>query len=151
MGPVPALMTHYIDWHSGYLPHLLMSACYLGGYALKVDLYLISVCPDSRVACLHLCQPLLSYSSSICRMSMLLVFNVLGQRHLQGCLAVLTMSGSDLIASADGIASCMCLIDVLRFRLVSHGCQLPLADFRWSTCCQSRHGLCPLWWYVYSR
>ena len=70
-----------------------------------------SMCCDNGVACIH-DVPLLTSSSGICRVSILLVFIVLGQPHLRGWLVVLTISGSGLIASTDGIASCLCLVGV---------------------------------------
>lgn len=78
--------------------------------------------------------PLLSYYNGICRVLILLVFIVLGQPHLRGWLAVLTISSSGLIVSAGGIASCLCLADVCNgfcsLGLPHMGCPLLLAAFQ---------------------
>ena len=83
-----------------------------------------------------MCPPLLSSSSGICRVLILLVFIVLGQPHLRGWLDVLTISGSGLIASTDGIASCLCLVGLCNPSQVISGwlcVRLPLSTFH-SSC-----------------
>ncbi|KAL3150855.1 hypothetical protein ABBQ32_000607 [Trebouxia sp. C0010 RCD-2024] len=81
-----------------------------------------------------MCLPLLNYSSAIYTVLTLLVFIVLGQPHLRGWLAVLTISGSDLKVSAGGIASCLCLVGVCNgscnLDLPHMGCPLSLAAFQ---------------------